>query len=742
MAWLNKYGIPFESKDGSQYMVYILIQSNSLQTVTYLTGAAEPFVTSENKDDNIFAPMRGQTGYIRIIDNTQDGSLLASLIPQNNTEKMVILWSGSWDSNHTTFTPSAVKWRGFLCAEAFTQPWENGAKMIELPVISLLMALQYVSLAESEVSGSMRYARLFVKAFTALGVSPNYVHLCSNIEYFDSALSWFFSGFFEYKIIGEAFFEQEDSNDEGQSSFSWIGMSYFDAISALLQLYGLMAREVGQDLYLIMYDKAENYIKSIRYAWSDIETIAASGVTTTRPNITTPSDQALLSVVEFVGNNNSEEFVQGARHANVILPLKDYKVHLNLPLTTEDTSTVIEVDVDNPTVGVQPHGPRSNNIERFDYTEYYLEGDDDPIAPSNYQACLNNSVLVSTTTWINQHVITGAFPVRWYSTNNGENVAMLKNGLLLNQRYRRNNVAVANGACYQIKTPISYELQDGYLRIRFNNYNFDQGYMGSSQYPQVPTTPHFGPWNGLVPDPSGMRTDIYVLIRFGEDVWNASADQWEVNPGINSAHFMPISFDNNGVIKSNWTEDMQVSEKEGYFIPLPEKHSGDIEIYIADIADCREGQTFRYVHSRIISDLIIDYLPIIDTIASQRTQNSYRKTILQAGFESEKTVTLTLGTNNNNTPSPVFLIDRNNQKFESISYWIDSNQTKTERPEMNLLNRIAAQYQAVRRNYTAMLKSGIDLISPFSYLSKRFFGIDAQHNWRDDTQEVKFIEVS
>lgn len=740
MAWFNKYGIPFESKDGTQYMIYILVQSDSPQTVTYLTGADEPFVTSENKDDDIFTPMRGQTGYIRIIDDTQDGSLLASLVPQNNTEKLVVFWSGSWNSSHTNFTPSAVKWRGFLCAEAFTQPWDNGAKMIEIPVISLLTALQYVSLQTSDVSGTMRYAGLFVKAFSALGVSPNYLYLCSNIAY-NQSLAVFYSHFLEFKINGEALFEQQDSNDEGQDSFSWVGMSYYDAISSLLRLYGLMAREVGGDLYLIMYDKADNYIQSLRFSWSSVQTIASVGLDFSTPTITVPTDQALLSVVEFAGNNNTEEFVQGARRASVVLPLKSYKVHLNLPLTTEDASTVIEVDVTNPTVGVQPHGPRSNNIETFTYAEYLLEGDD-PLAPSNYQACLDNSVLVSTTSWINQHLIAGAFPVRWYFTNNGENVAMLKNGLLLNQRYRRNNVAVSNGTCYRIKTDINYTLQDGYLRIRFNNYNFDQGYMGSSQFPEVPTSPHFGPWSGLVPSPEAMHTEIYVLIRFGEEVWNADTGQWEPNPGINSANFMPITFDNDGVIESNWTEDMQVSEKDGYFIPLPEMHSGDIEFYIADIADCMEGTTFRYVHSRIISDLMIDYLPLIDRVASQRSQNSYRKTILEAGFESEKTVTLAVGTNNNNTPSPVFLLNGADKKFESVTYNITSTQTRSERPEIKLLNRIAAQCQTVRRNYTGQVKSGIDLIKPFSYLSKRFFGIDAKHNWRDDIQEVKFIEVT
>ena len=56
---------------------------------------------------------------------------------------------------------------------------------------------------------------------------------------------------------------------------------------------------------------------------------------------------------------------------------------------------------------------------------------------------------------------------------------------------------------------------------------------------------------------------------------------------------------------------------------------------------------------------------------------------------------------------------------------------------------MVAHYETVRRAYSAQLESAGNLMSSaFSYLNKRFFGIDAKHNWRDDTQEVKFIEVS
>ena len=188
---------------------------------------------------------------------------------------------------------------------------------------------------------------------------------------------------------------------------------------------------------------------------------------------------------------------------------------------------------------------------------------------------------------------------------------------------------------------------------------------------------------------------------------------------------------------------MHVSENEGFFIPINGSLSGKIYLYIADIASHREGQTYRFVHSRIITDLNVQFLPEIASVASTRTENVYRRTILQSGFQSDKAVTLVVGTNNNNSPSPVFLQDSSDNYFESLTYVKANNSTYKMRPEMYLLSRIAVHYATVRRNYTGIIQSGVSLLSSaFSYRSKRFFGIDAKHDWKNDAQEVKFIEVS
>ena len=68
MAWNKRYRVPFQSFTGTQYMVYIYEQTaGELMT---LTGSDNPFETQEDQSDDIFTPIRSQTGYLRVIDET------------------------------------------------------------------------------------------------------------------------------------------------------------------------------------------------------------------------------------------------------------------------------------------------------------------------------------------------------------------------------------------------------------------------------------------------------------------------------------------------------------------------------------------------------------------------------------------------------------------------------------------------------------------------------------------------
>jgi hypothetical protein len=117
----------------------------------------------------------------------------------------------------------------------------------------------------------------------------------------------------------------------------------------------------------------------------------------------------------------------------------------------------------------------------------------------------------------------------------------------------------------------------------------------------------------------------------------------------------------------------------------------------------------------------------------------------QNGFtDKDKQIDLTLGTRNNNTPSPSLLRNYADIDYvQLVSYTNGSGERVMERPEMHLLNRMVEHYKTMRRTMEAKIATGIDLFrNRFEYNGRVFFGIDKKHDWERDEQEVKFIEVN
>jgi hypothetical protein len=229
-------------------MVYIYEQTTG--TVVTLTGAANPFETRENDDGNIFTPIRSQTGHLRVIDETADGSLMETLMPTNNTQKLVCLYTGTWNSDFTTFTDGELKWRGFLCAEAFTQPWDNQKKMVEFPVKSILAAFEDIQIPEGFASSVHNFGYLICLAFWTANLAPTNIIVTSNL---DNEQEDMLHILLQYPV----FFTEETVDNQGDSYQQLVGMSFAEAIGSVASLYGVCLRDNGAGIAIVMYDKAE-----------------------------------------------------------------------------------------------------------------------------------------------------------------------------------------------------------------------------------------------------------------------------------------------------------------------------------------------------------------------------------------------------------------------------------------------------------------------------------------------------
>ena len=432
MAWNKKYAIPFESRLGKQYVAYIMDQQPG--TCVTLTGAEDPFTTQEDSNVNIFMPIRKQTGYLRILDNT-GGNLLEEIMPQNNTEKMVVLMEGN-----------TVAWKGFLCAEAFTQPWDGSVNVLEFPIKSVLAALEDIQVSTSFSGSILRLSRMIAEGINTLCAGEPF----ESVTHIGSIVA---SEWMVKKVNHSIFFSEETYQSGGDVVTTQEGVSYYNAVSEIMKTIGLTARQEGNRLYFARYDGSTGYnILVNTLPWDTFVNIAteAESSLTQGTNI---RHLDMISSLDFRKDKNEVTFTPGGKIAKVILNIQTMPATifgLQLPETTEDYSEVSQVKVqplqsasiatnfrftynEGNIVYIQKHLTRTGAQEIFSFNKYTHTYDSvnsrwryNFQAAGTYQECVNNSPMSLTyfndigvvgdnaylLNYINYNIATGSFPVR------------------------------------------------------------------------------------------------------------------------------------------------------------------------------------------------------------------------------------------------------------------------------------------------------------------------------------------
>lgn len=729
MAWVNTYRVLFQSLGGVQYVVNIYEQDSTVVSPTILTGAGDPFVTQEDDDNNIFTPIRKQTGFLRVIDETEDGSLLETLLPKNNTQKLVKLYGGVY--NNGAFVEQDLMWVGFLCSEAYTQPWDKQKKVLEFPVKSVLAATEDVFLPLSMLGPSTKVVSYFIAAYQALNVSAANIYCISNLnDIVTDMLSIY--------VSPATFFTEDEVSNQGDVTIVEKGYSFYDTLSCIAALYGLMIRELNGDLYIVMYDNAAGKIGRARLSWNDMLAIENGTVTSVAMGSVPELD--LLNSVDFAGVDNVCTFLQGAKDARVHLSIGGLFPKITLPQTSETADELVNFAMHSGTLYVQPHAPRTviESTNFFEYQRHTL------IGASDYATMLQKTIIKGYTsnpynTPTETHLYTGAFPIRWFYQTGTERV-LLKNGLYLNTQYRTpsQTETVPIDLLYRIDSKVHIEAIDGWMWINFDWHNII--------------------WYDTLSDPKYLWDDaknvlgydvisqITMCLRVGDKWWNGT--DWVQSSSIPPVHF---SFDvTNNTINTNKTVDINVDEDEGFFIPVTQELSGDVSFYILDFVPVKYDSTiYAYCYSHILENLTVKHIRPIDAVASERSSNTYFQEIVASGFNGEESIGLEVGTINNNPPYPCFIKRDISTNIEALEYYYEGGVIQTERPEVNLVNRIATQFSEVRRAFTAIKKytyNALATYTPFEmryeYLDRKFFGVVRKQSWRDSQQEMKFIEVA
>lgn len=134
-----RWQIKFKSFLGTAYVLNIYDSEWSpIGNITQLKGADVPFITNEDNDEDIYKPIRNQSGYIRFI--AENTSIVGQMMPSNPTDRPVVLTAGE----------TTIRWAGFLSNEQYSQPWQPCPYVVEIPVVSMTMAMRGVKFTQAE----------------------------------------------------------------------------------------------------------------------------------------------------------------------------------------------------------------------------------------------------------------------------------------------------------------------------------------------------------------------------------------------------------------------------------------------------------------------------------------------------------------------------------------------------------------------------------------------------------------
>lgn len=733
MAWGLKWQCCFQSFDSeTQYAVNIYEQGYT-GTVTQLTGADVPFETAEDSDDDIFTSVRTQSGYLRVIDT--DGTLMEEIVPANNTQNLVRLMEGTYNNG---FIGTTVKWQGFLSAQAYTQPWDGQAYKLELPLISVLGALNEIQIDSSMAGTQENVSFLLVQAMSQLGITPNNIYDYEDM--FGEESHPFVSVCFpNIEFQWAIFFDKQEICNQGDSYEEYIGITYGEALEELTKSLNLVLREQGEDLYILEMSRRSSYYYV--FSWANIVSMAENRGTLsyTSKNSTSNTAISMLNNLEFGGADNNVTIINGRRSVVVSLDIDTSTMEITLPNTTEDDTTPTELTTDNGILYTQIHEPRTLSYEFFSYWKYYQNTRD---GETTYSDMLEHLRILGYTTNpkynTDNPLVTGSFPVRYYFRPNGSALGSLRNGLYIQTQYSTGTGISTYSTIYELMSEISYTFTDGYINI-----NMLQQQLSGITNPQ-----RFGNTSGLYYSSAIIEATIQLIILDeNNDWWYWSGSEWTHRDSTISLRF------DEETVRTNRTSDMDTDKTDGYFIPVSNM-SGRVYLVITDRwytyylqSDSSPYQIISY--ARILSNLTISYVPKKSLVASSRGSNTYREQILLSGFKNDETTSLKLGTINNNEPSCSFLMgayvsDGNVHNFDlQESTYYNGPTSYSERIELHLLRKMAEYYNQSRRCLTAIVKNAPDLnTSVYAYNDRNYVGFYTKRDWRNQENEIKFLEIN
>ena len=296
---MNNYSITFKSlRAGTVYTVNI---GGGTGEPIPLKPGAQPFVTEEDSDDDMFAPIRTQTGYLRFVDdgkatNTNNEEVTFNwkdLIPATDTARPVTL-------THQSGGSTIVDWQGFMQAQDFGNTLYGNPQEREFPIQCVLSVTQGTDINYQQTA-IQNFAYLLKQIVDSIPSAQRPTQFM--IQGGADAQAWLL------KQIDWQNFVSEDGDGNLTARYSM-----YDCMEDMCRFWGWTARTKGSTLYLTMADDATTEPNWLWLSYLNL-TVMAGG---TAAGTTTDTFDTATLTGDIFANTSQNDYVQRGHNKAVV----------------------------------------------------------------------------------------------------------------------------------------------------------------------------------------------------------------------------------------------------------------------------------------------------------------------------------------------------------------------------------------------------------------------------------------
>lgn len=299
--------VKFKSlRTASDYVVNIY-DADFSGTPVQLTGADRPFEVAEDDSDDMFIPVRTQSGYIRVVD---DGSVdWSEVLPTSAVSRPVTVVKGN-----------AVVWQGFIQPRTFSGELFGNPQVREFPVCCALSILSTYDIApdHAETADFGNVIGYILEFIPSLDIDAIYIAGGAVDEWLEKLVDW--ARFRTYK-------------DEEEVPV----YNAKELLEEVCKFWGWTCRTIGQEVYFTLAD-TDLDPAFMGFRLQDL-------TTNNRQPWTQAWQTKALSGDIYASANNTEEIMMGIKRATLDADTGKFDALLELDLD------IYERWLDNHNVG-------------------------------------------------------------------------------------------------------------------------------------------------------------------------------------------------------------------------------------------------------------------------------------------------------------------------------------------------------------------------------------------------------